>query len=102
MNVKLVIIPTSEEQFNKLVPLTDHQQMRDMVDEFEKQPTTDKETVFVGYCIVNGLFSIIHIPQAKHLGEAMQKGMNAIVLPEINKYYSTQTNAVDNAEGELK
>ena len=105
MNVRLVIIPASQAQFEQLVPLTDHQEMRNMVNDFEKNPTTEKENVFVGFCIVNGTFSIIHIPEARHLGEAMQKGMNAIVLPEINKYYtkgiSPTNNAVNNnAEGE--
>jgi hypothetical protein len=82
-----------------------------LIDEFEKQPPTDDEHVFVGYFILNNEFNIIHVPEGKHLGDAMTKAMNSIVLPEINKYYTPfdgkitstkKTNVVDNTEGELK
>jgi len=89
MKVELTLIPASEEQFNQLYPLKDKSEMKRLIDEFNKYPALGtKEFLYVGYFIIDDVFNIIHIPDAKHFGEAAQKAMNAIVLPTINEYYT--------------
>lgn len=87
MNLKLTIIPANKEQFDILQPVKEHSEMIRLIDEFEKQPTTDKDVLYLGYFILNGVFNIIHISEAKHIGDAIAQAINHIALPEINKYY---------------
>jgi len=88
MKIEVVVIPADENQFNQLYPLTDQSEMKRLIDEFEKYPVFGtKEFLYVGYYILNGQFGIVHIPEAKHIGDALVQAYNKIILPEINKYY---------------
>jgi len=102
MKVELTLIQADEQQFNALYPLKDHSEIKNKLDEFDKYPALGtKEFLYVGYFIMDGVFNIIHIPEAKHFGDALAKAMNAIVLPTINNYYQSKpNNVVDNTAKE--
>jgi len=91
MKIVMTLIKANEQQFNELMPLTDHSKMIEAINKFEienKDLDTKEPGLFVGYFILNGVFNIMHVPHAKHMGEALGNSMNDIVLQEINKYYT--------------
>lgn len=105
MKVEFTLTKINEKQFETLFPIKEHSEIISTVDDFEQynrfNSNGEEVGLYVGYFIIDGQFNIIHIPEAKHFGEAAQKAMNSIVLPIINKYYHKgTTNAVDNAAKE--
>ena len=90
MKLVMTLIKANEQQFNELMPLTDHSKMIETLNKFElenKELDTNEPGLFLGYFVLNEVFNIMHIPDARHMGEALTKAMNDIVLKEINTYY---------------
>ena len=113
MKLVMTLIKANEQQFNELMPLTDHSKMIETLHKFElenKDLDTEEPGLFLGYFILNEVFNIMHVAKAKHLGEALTQAMNDIVLKEINKYHRKgiqlpklkDTAPFDVAKGETK
>jgi len=92
MKTQLVLTKINEKQFETLFPLKEHSEIIKTLDDFEQynrfNSDGEEKGLYVGYFIIDNVFNIIHIPIAKHFGDAAQQAMNAIVLPKINEYYT--------------
>ena len=112
MKLVMTLIKANEQQFNELMPLTDHSKMIETLHKFElenKDLDTEEPGIFLGYFILNEVFNIMTVPNAQHMGDALTHAMNDVVLKEINKYYKPKLpklkkldTALNVAKGETK